>query len=91
MAERETIDVELSARDRRLILDYGYPFPRIESAVKECPDDPTVEVVALDRIELKRLIADLYRSIKEQTADDLQMELDELCVRLEIAERGHVW
>ena len=91
MTECETVDVELSPRDRQLILDYGYPFDRIEAAIEEYRDRPNWEIVALDRFELEWLIGDLSYSINKRTTGDLQMELYDLCERLEDAEIGRVW
>ena len=88
MAARESIDVELSQEDRALILQYGYPFPRIEGAVRALDGSSTVETVALDRFDLQRLVGDLYRSIKESDDQGLQIRLNDLCERMEYFERG---
>ena len=49
MTVRESVDVELSQEERALILQYGYPFPRIEDAVRALDGSSSVETVALDR------------------------------------------
>ncbi len=41
--------------------------------------------------ELERLVGDLSYSINKRTTGRLQMELNELCERLENAMNGHVW
>jgi hypothetical protein len=86
--ERESVEVELSQEDRSLILRYGYPFERIEGALKALESSSTVETVALDCLELRRLLGDLSRSIKEADDENLRVKLDELCWRLELFQRG---
>ena len=90
MTARESVNVELSARDRTLILEYGYPFDRIESAVRAKENSPGVELVSLDRFELRRLIGDLSTSIKQREDDGHQVELDDLIERLEFSASGRI-
>lgn len=85
--EREAIDVQLAPEERSLILRYGYPFERIERALKACDTSNGIEIVPLDRFELERLIGDLCRSINDMKNGAVQNELLELCDRLEAAER----
>jgi len=88
MSERETVEVELSPEDRLLILRYGYPFERIERALKALEGKLTVEIVALDRFELERLVGDLSYSTNHADDENLQLKLNDLCLRLEVFERG---
>ena len=90
MTTRESVQVELSARDRTLILEYGYPFDRIEAAVRAKENSPSVELVSLDRFELRRLIGDLSTSIKQSEDDGRRVELDELMERLELSASGRI-
>jgi len=90
LTTRESVHVELSARDRTLILEYGYPFDRIEAAVRAKENSPSVELVSLDRIELRRLIGDLSASIKQSENDGHQVELDDLIERLEFSASGRI-
>jgi hypothetical protein len=90
LTTRESVHVELSARDRTLILEYGYPFDRIEAAVRAKENSPSVELVSLDRIELRRLIGDLSTSIKLSENDGQQVELDDLIERLECLASGRI-
>ena len=83
MTTREIVDVELSQEDRALILQYGYPFAQIEDAVRALDGSSSLETVVLDRFYLKKLVGDLYRSIKESDDQDLRTRLDDLCERLE--------
>ena len=89
MTTRESVRVELSARDRILILEYGYPFDRIE-AVRAKENSPSVELVSLDRIELRCLIGDLSTSVKQSETDGHQVELDDLIERLEFSVSGRI-
>lgn len=86
--EREVIDVQLLPEERALLLEYGYPFSRIEKALKKYePSDASIEIVSLDRLELGRMIGDLCYSINKRTSGALQDQLIHLCDRLEAAER----
>jgi hypothetical protein len=90
LTTRESVHVELSARDRTLILEYGYPFDRIEATVRAKENSPSVELVSLDRIELRRLIGDLSASITQSENDGHQVELDDLIERLEFSASGRI-
>jgi hypothetical protein len=88
MAAHETVEVELSPEDRVLILQYGYPFPQIENAIRSMHGTSPVETGSLDRFYLEKLIGDLCISIKETDDEGLQHRLDDLCERLEFSVRG---
>jgi hypothetical protein len=90
LTTRESVHVELSARDRTLILEYGYPFDRIESAIRAQENSSRVELVSLDRFELRRLIGDLSTSSKQSEDDCHQAELDDLIERLEFSASGRI-
>jgi hypothetical protein len=85
--DREVIDIQLTPRERSLILRYGYPFERIEQALKAVAKSRAIEIVPVDRFELERLIGDLCRSINDMQGGALQDQLLDLCDRLEAAER----
>ena len=84
---RETIDVQLTPTERSLLLRYGYPFARIERALKACSASKAIEIVPMDRFELERLIGDLSCSINDMNGGRLQDQLITLCDRLEAAEQ----
>ena len=84
---RETIDLELTPTERSLLLRYGYPFARIEGALKACAASKIIETVPMDRFELERLIGDLSCTINDLNGGKLQGQLLELCDRLEAAEK----
>ena len=85
--ERETIDIQLTAEERSLLLRYGYPFAQIEQALKACEASRDIEIVPMDCLELDRLIGDVCRSINHMKSGATQNQLLDLCDRLEAAER----
>ena len=85
--DREVIDIKLTAEERALILQYGYPFDGIEQSLKACQDSTGIETVPIETFELERLICDLTISINDMQGGAVQDELLDLCDRLEAAER----
>lgn len=85
--DRETIDMELTPRERSQLLCYGYPFPRIKAALEAHSASKRTEVLPLDRFELERLIGDQSYTINPMKSGTLQNQLFTLCDRLEAAER----
>ena len=86
--ERETIDIQLTAEERSLLLQHGYPFEQIEQALKACASSRDIEIVPMDRFELEHLIGDVCRSINHMKSGATQNQLLELCDRLEYAEES---
>ena len=84
---RETIDIQLTPEERSLLLCHGYPFERIEQALKACESSLDIETVPMDCLELERLIGDVCRSINQMKSGATQNQLLDLCDRLEAAER----
>lgn len=85
--DREVIEIQLTAEERSLLLRYGYPFARIEHALKACVSSRDIEIVPMDTFELERLIGDLCISINDINGGALQNKLLDLCDRLEAAEK----
>ena len=82
------IDIQLTPRERSLILRYGYPFDQIEQALLAVKSSKRIETVSFDEFEVDRLIGDLCRSINhEEGGLRIQAELDELCTRIEYAQK----
>lgn len=82
-----TESIELTFIDRDLILKYGYPFERLQRALKRWPKQQGVRNVRMSQYELQMLIGELCRSVNHrETGDDEDAVLD-LCDRLEYAER----
>ncbi len=84
---RQRIAIQLTPKERTLLLRYGYPFEGIEQALKACESSRKIEIISVDRFELDHLIADLCRSIKQLKLGRTLDQLMELCDRLEAAER----
>ena len=85
---RETIDIQLTPEERSLLLRHGYPFERIEQALKACESSRDIEIVPMDCLELDRLIGDVCRSVNHMKSGTTQNQLLDLCDRLEAAERS---
>ena len=82
------IDIQFTPRERALILRYAYPFDQIKHALLAVKSSKRVETVSLDEFEVDRLIGDLCRSINHKEGGRrIQLELDELCSRIEYAQR----
>jgi hypothetical protein len=85
--ERETIEIQLTPEERSLLLRYGYPFEKIENALKARESSDDIEIVPMDSFELERLIGDVSISINQMEDGATQGQLLDLCERLEAAER----
>ena len=84
---RETIAIQLTPKERTLLLRYGYPFEGIEQALKACESSREIKVIPMDFFELEYLIGDVCRSINHMKIGRTQDQLMELCDRLEAAEK----
>jgi hypothetical protein len=84
---RETIEIQMTPEERSLLMRYGYPFARIEHALKACEASHDIEIVPMDCFELARLIGDVCRSINQLNGGATQHQLLNLCERLEAAEK----
>ena len=83
-----TIDIELTPKERALILRYGYPFDQIKQALLAVSSSKRVETVSLHAFEVDWLLGDLCQSIKRvEGGPAVQARLDALCDRIEYALR----
>ena len=82
-----SVKVQLLREERDLILKYGYPFERLEKALKRWPPTTDFRRVSITDHELELLIGELSRSINHQQAGKEEDELIDLCDRLEYVER----
>jgi hypothetical protein len=87
LMDRDVIDIQLTPEERSLLLRYGYPFERIEHALKACESSRDIKIIPMDPFELERLIGDLCISINDMNGGALQDALLALCDRLEAAEK----
>jgi hypothetical protein len=83
-----TIAIQLTPKERALILRYGYPFDQIKEALLAVSSSKQIETVLLDEYEVDRLIGDLCRSINhEEGGLGVQAQLNDLCNRIEYAQQ----
>jgi hypothetical protein len=83
-----SVKVQLLRVERDLILKYGYPFERLEQALKRWPSNADIRRVSITDYELELLIGELSRSINHrQAGKEEEDELIDLCDRLEYVER----
>ena len=61
-----TIAIQLTPKERALILRYGYPFDQIKQALMDVSSSKRIETVLLDAFEVNQLIGDLCRSINHE-------------------------
>ena len=87
MVDWEAIEIELLPEERKLLLEYGYPFPDAKTQLQEHASSDDIEVLTISRFYLNQMIGDLSYSINKRTKGGIQRDLLELCDRLEIAER----
>ena len=82
------IDIELTPRERKLILRHGYPFDQIKHALLAVSSSKRIECVSLDELVVERLIGDLCRSINhEEGGLAVQTQLNDHCNRIEHAQQ----
>lgn len=86
-----TVDIELTPRERALILRYGYPFDHIKQALQAVASSQHAETISLEGPEVDWLLGDLCISIRRMEGGrKVQAQLDALCDRIEYALRtGH--
>ena len=82
---KDTINIEITGREAKLILKYGYPFPDQAELIKPYAGKAGYHTIAIGKYWLEIIIGDLCRSIKEVKSRSLIDELDELCDVLETA------
>lgn len=79
--------LELTTRERDLLLRYGYPFPDAEQALRQSEPVDGFHRVRIGTFWIERMLGDLARSEKEIRSRRLLEELDELYSVLESALR----
>ena len=81
-----SVSVELTPAERALMVKYGHPLSRIESALKAVASSRAIETVELDTFELDRLIADICYFVADgEVSRRVQDKAYDLCERLEYA------
>jgi hypothetical protein len=77
--------VELTPRERRLLLKYGYPFPEQEETLRESKAVRGYHRVRIDAYWIEMMLADIVRSARQISNRALLEELDALCSTLDCA------
>ncbi len=81
--ERDLRTLEIAARERDLLLKYGYPFPAEEQKLRDSKAVKGFHRVRIGAYWIELMVADLIRSAREIRNGALRDELDELCSALE--------
>jgi len=77
--------LQLSARERDLLLKYGYPFAEEAQRLKDSRAVRGYHRVQIDAYWVEMMVADIVRSAKKIRSRALLDELDALCDVLETA------
>jgi succinate dehydrogenase/fumarate reductase flavoprotein subunit len=83
--DRDLRTAELTAREVRLLLKYGYPFPEDEEKLRASRAVGGYHRVRIGAYWIEMMIADLVRSAKEIRSSALLEELEALCSALQYA------
>jgi hypothetical protein len=87
MPRERMIKIELLPEEQALLLKYGYPFEHEKKQLEKMVATGDIGVLKIKPFYLSRTIGDLSYSINKRTKGRVQSELNELCERLEYAER----
>ncbi len=82
-----TEKIQLTLAERELILKYGYPFDRLEKALRRHSGSEAIKRTAMSAYELQLLIGELSRSINHSKLGADETAVFDLCDRLEYAAR----
>ena len=77
--------IELTSRELRLLLEYGYPFEEQEQTLRASKAVRGFHRVRIDSYWIEILLGDVIRSAREITNRRLLDELDGVCGALEWA------
>lgn len=77
--------VELTARERTLLLKHGYPWPDVAERLRASKAVRGFHHVRIDEYWIEMMQADIVRSAKEISSSALLEELDALCSVLDCA------
>ena len=82
------VEFEFTAKERRLINKYGYPFPALAKALAAVAKSRQIEAIEIADFELHQLIGDISRSINDGLGGPrVRSQLLDLCERLEYGHR----
>ena len=77
--------VEVTTRERTLLLKYGYPWPDVAERLRDSKAVKGYHRVPFDAYWIEMMLADIVRSAKEIRSPALLEELDALCSALDCA------
>ena len=91
MTPEPRLTLRLSAEDRALVWEYGYPFADLKAQLERVTAVNKVCSVTIEPFYLDHLLADLIRSMKTIRRRALLERLDELYIEIECqaAEQGY--
>jgi N12 class adenine-specific DNA methylase len=78
--------VQLTQREVKLLLKYGYPFEDIEAQLNAYKNRKGTHTIKISQFNIEHLIGDLVYSAKKLTNNTVLEELDAVCSVLENAE-----
>lgn len=84
--ESESIVIELTRDEREIILRHGYPFEKLEQALRSIPSGVEIATIRMDAYDLEMLIGELSRSFNHGESECEEVALLDLCTRLERAQ-----
>ena len=87
MTSSKDLRLKLSARERLLLSEYGYPFEDFRKQLSTSSSSRATKTLNIDPFYLDKLIGNLAISMKEVDSYALIEELDALCEYLEDEER----
>jgi hypothetical protein len=79
------VEIEITQREAKLILEYGYPFQEQEILFEAAAKKKRNSVIQIDSFWLETILGDLCRSMREINSYYLLEQLDALCDSLEWA------
>src|ERR1700722_18948660 len=83
--DRNLRTVELTKRERTLLLKYGYPWPDVAETLRDSKAVRGFHRVPIDAYWIEMMLADVERAAKEINSPSLLEELDDLCSVLDCA------
>lgn len=88
MSNPSRITLELSARQRDLILRWGYPFETLKRELRKLASSKKDACVRVPRWEVEQLLGDLARSLNHEKVGGAWDELNELYEQVEAMMEG---
>ena len=84
--DRDVTAIQFTPEERSLIHRYGYPFEKLEQALRSIPSGVEIATIRMDAYDLEMLIGELSRSFNHGESECEEVALLDLCTRLERAQ-----